>query len=778
MSFDVPESSLTFEELGKITNFSREVADALDAALADTGGIAAVVTDGTTVLGDGTTENPLHVPVPVTGIPVLNVKESPYNATGDGVTDDSLAIRAAITAAVAAGGAIIYFPKGTYIVSKDPMGAWCVDVIGDNITFMGVKGSSIIKAAPGMPATSIAVVRVNEKSNITFREMTIDGNWGNYLTCVSAASDGLTLPQATIGAEDTSGFAPSGTFTVETTVGLEVVTYTGKTATTFTGCTGGTGKLIGTQANPFGPTGKGRPLAVTDSQTGLNHLTQADPKNYGLMIRGAENIVVENCIFQQIYGDAIWCGQGATNFFTKWTKNVNIARTKINMCARDGIAFGQRCESIRIHQCEITNTYFECVDTEPVGAGTGVRNITVDSCYLAAWWGRINPLRNNNLAISVTSSSSLASGPASAARNYRITNNRIEGGIYITNSTDVVVERNKVTCDWVGNGNSPIVVLGASTDITISGNRIYSRVAGWSAAVTIAYFAAGAVVQAPRNVRVTGNYIYARNGLCGIQVNGQGGQEFAGVLQAGISGVATGVSGFNSTTVTDSGAAWTANQWQAYQVHMGSAYGTILSNTATTFTVDCWTTVEGGAVSIPTAGTYTIMSGGGVLDIVDNHIDCTNDGNGQGTYGIQVAQTRAGGHIRVQRNVITNATPAAIWVDATGRSTPFVDVRHNHARTNEATNTAHHVKFTASVNIVKLVYGDNSQEDGIVAATGLSSGAWLEADGSPTKWAGYGTPEGVVTAPVGSMYRRVDGGVGTTLYVKETGVGNTGWAAK
>jgi hypothetical protein len=48
---------------------------------------------------------------------------------------------------------------------------------------------------------------------------------------------------------------------------------------------------------------------------------------------------------------------------------------------------------------------------------------------------------------------------------------------------------------------------------------------------------------------------------------------------------------------------------------------------------------------------------------------------------------------------------------------------------------------------------------------------------SKVRW-GAGTPEGVVSARVGTMYLRSDGGAGTTLYVKETGVGNTGWVAK
>lgn len=41
-----------------------------------------------------------------------------------------------------------------------------------------------------------------------------------------------------------------------------------------------------------------------------------------------------------------------------------------------------------------------------------------------------------------------------------------------------------------------------------------------------------------------------------------------------------------------------------------------------------------------------------------------------------------------------------------------------------------------------------------------------------------GTPEGQVTAPIGSLCTRDDGGAGTTLYVKESGAGNTGWVAK
>ena len=48
----------------------------------------------------------------------------------------------------------------------------------------------------------------------------------------------------------------------------------------------------------------------------------------------------------------------------------------------------------------------------------------------------------------------------------------------------------------------------------------------------------------------------------------------------------------------------------------------------------------------------------------------------------------------------------------------------------------------------------------------------------PFDTSGSGSPEGVLAAPVGSTYRRTNGGANTTFYVKESGTGATGWVAK
>jgi hypothetical protein len=57
-----------------------------------------------------------------------------------------------------------------------------------------------------------------------------------------------------------------------------------------------------------------------------------------------------------------------------------------------------------------------------------------------------------------------------------------------------------------------------------------------------------------------------------------------------------------------------------------------------------------------------------------------------------------------------------------------------------------------------------------------------ETNGIPVgirrKMFGSGTPEAAVTAGIGSMFSRIDGGAGTSLYIKQSGTGNTGWVGK
>lgn len=64
----------------------------------------------------------------------------------------------------------------------------------------------------------------------------------------------------------------------------------------------------------------------------------------------------------------------------------------------------------------------------------------------------------------------------------------------------------------------------------------------------------------------------------------------------------------------------------------------------------------------------------------------------------------------------------------------------------------------------------------VIAETG-SNNLVTQESGLFIQW-GTGDPNGAVTANVGALFLRTDGGAGSVLYVKETGSGNTGWAPK
>jgi hypothetical protein len=89
-----------------------------------------------------------------------------------------------------------------------------------------------------------------------------------------------------------------------------------------------------------------------------------------------------------------------------------------------------------------------------------------------------------------------------------------------------------------------------------------------------------------------------------------------------------------------------------------------------------------------------------------------------------------------------------------------------------------HQSSDASISItaLQLQTGNVVVPSGSISIT--NSGKGIQLPGGITWTSGSGSPEGVVTAPVGSLYSRSDGGAGTSLYVKQSGSENTGWVGK
>lgn len=98
---------------------------------------------------------------------VYNVKG--HGAIGDGATDDTAAIQAAISAVSAAGGGTIYLPRGTYMLSA-PLAI----PPGDGLQILGSGWSTYLKLSPA--ANCYAITMQGADTRIAIRDLTIDGN--------------------------------------------------------------------------------------------------------------------------------------------------------------------------------------------------------------------------------------------------------------------------------------------------------------------------------------------------------------------------------------------------------------------------------------------------------------------------------------------------------------------------------------------------------------------------------------------------------------------------
>lgn len=150
-----------------------------------------------------------------------------------------------------------------------------------------------------------------------------------------------------------------------------------------------------------------------------------------------------------------------------------------------------------------------------------------------------------------------------------------------------------------------------------------------------------------------------------------------------------------------------------------------------------------------------------------------NAGNsGQGLSSIAIGQG-AGQTNQHNNSICINAAGGSLNSDGTSRC--FVrPIRNNTTATSLLQYDATSGEITYGPTNIAGTLTTAAQPN--VTSVGTLTG--LTLSGGLTINTGSGSPESVVTAPVGSLYLRSDGGAGTTLYVKESGTGNTGWAGK
>lgn len=110
--------------------------------------------------------------------PVYNVKD--YGAVGNGTTDDTTDIQAAISACNTAGGGIVWFPEGTYLISST------LSVTGSSIALLGTGAGfdgNDVNYASNRPATKILwggssgspMIKFQAVQGCRLEEMELDG---------------------------------------------------------------------------------------------------------------------------------------------------------------------------------------------------------------------------------------------------------------------------------------------------------------------------------------------------------------------------------------------------------------------------------------------------------------------------------------------------------------------------------------------------------------------------------------------------------------------------
>jgi hypothetical protein len=104
----------------------------------------------------------------------------------------------------------------------------------------------VATGAPQRPFASISAAMAAITDATPTKRYAISVAAGEYTeatTTIAVGSNGQALPQGTINVVSTTGFLSAGLLSVTTSSGVQTVTYTGTTATSFTGCSGGVGTM-------------------------------------------------------------------------------------------------------------------------------------------------------------------------------------------------------------------------------------------------------------------------------------------------------------------------------------------------------------------------------------------------------------------------------------------------------------------------------------------------------------------------------------------------------
>jgi parallel beta-helix repeat protein len=359
---------------------------------------------------------------------------------------------------------------------------------------------------------------------------------------------------------------------------------------------------------------------------------------------------------------------------------------------------------------------------------------------------------NGNIVDGVTTAQGIWFENASGgSREIVISNNAVNGvpasGIRLLGATSFAITGNSVTGPSSATASRGIAVVDCASG-TVSGNSVDMQKTSGSNVIPGIYVVR-ATAGTHEDLQISGNHI--RRAYRGIWVTGGNGIAVSCSGNVIVDSLERGILyGDGSATYTFTSCAVTGNTIDDVEVS-----GIVLENPSyCTISGNVVRDVAGSAASgrgIQLAGTgdYNIIQGN-ALDGVTTSAQ----------YGIFVVTT----YTTIVGNTVTRFL---MGIQGSGAPLAGTVIANNIFRGNTVDSGLAGVDHFFVMNYV----GDQT------TPMVLKNFKLVNSAGSEVH-TGTGSPEGVVTAPIGSLFLRQNGGAGTSLYVKESGVGNTGWVAK
>lgn len=144
--------------------------------------------------------------------PGIFITPQQFGAEGDGVTDDTASINAAISYLNGIGGGILFFPSGTYLLDGPNTGAGGIALLS-NVSLLGSgRGATVIRSADNSGVPCIVGTSI---TNFSIEDLTADGNRANQTVLTHA----ISIPNTSNGLLSNLHVMNSGAYGIAAQVG-------------------------------------------------------------------------------------------------------------------------------------------------------------------------------------------------------------------------------------------------------------------------------------------------------------------------------------------------------------------------------------------------------------------------------------------------------------------------------------------------------------------------------------------------------------------------------